>query len=139
MKALQIICIAGAITVTGVILHVGGETPDATVPDTVGQAAASDETPAALAAALSEIPAGPTTAPGASPGSVPRAAYVPSLMARADIGGDSFEARWASFGRPDAAQPVPAARDASNDASNPAPAKQDFRYLVYYVWNELPP
>src|SRR5690242_16234798 len=113
MKALQAICIAGAIAVTGVILHVGGETPDGTVPDTVRQAAASDETPATLAAALSEAPAGPT-APGANPGSVPGAAFGPSLMARADIGGDSFEARWASFGHHDAPQPGPAARDASN-------------------------
>jgi hypothetical protein len=28
---------------------------------------------------------------------------------------------------------------ASDDASKPAPATQDFRYLIYYVWSELPP
>ena len=25
------------------------------------------------------------------------------------------------------------------NASNPAPVTQDFRYLIYYVWSELPP
>ena len=34
-------------------------------------------------------------------------------------------------------QPVPTTRDASDDASNPV--TQDFRYLIYYVWSELPP
>jgi hypothetical protein len=34
---------------------------------------------------------------------------------------------------------VQTTRDASNDAANPAPATQDFRYLIYYVWSELPP
>jgi len=31
--------------------------------------------------------------------------------------------------------PVPTTRN----ASNPAPVTQDFRYLIYYVWSELPP
>ena len=35
----------------------------------------------------------------------------------------------------DVAQPVPTTRN----ASNPASATQDFRYLIYYVWSELPP
>jgi hypothetical protein len=35
--------------------------------------------------------------------------------------------------------PEPTLRHASDDASNPAPATQDFRYLIYYVWSELPP
>jgi hypothetical protein len=26
-----------------------------------------------------------------------------------------------------------------HDVANPAPATQDFRYLIYYVWSELPP
>jgi len=43
------------------------------------------------------------------------------------------------LGHCDAAQPVPTTRDASDDASNPAPVTQDFRYLIYYVWSELPP
>jgi hypothetical protein len=43
------------------------------------------------------------------------------------------------LGHHDAAQPVPTTRDASDEASNPAPVTQDFRYLTYYVWSELPP
>jgi hypothetical protein len=44
------------------------------------------------------------------------------------------------LGHHDAAQPVPTTRDASDDAANPAPVtQQDFRYLIYYVWSELPP
>jgi hypothetical protein len=42
------------------------------------------------------------------------------------------------LGHHDAAQPVPTTGDASYDASNPAPVTQDFRYLIYYVWSELP-
>ena len=30
-------------------------------------------------------------------------------------------------------------RRCADDASNPAPVTQDFRYLIYYVWSELPP
>jgi hypothetical protein len=36
---------------------------------------------------------------------------------------------------PSDAVPVPTTRN----ASNPAPVTQDFRYLIYYVWSELPP
>ena len=39
------------------------------------------------------------------------------------------------LGRHDVAQPVPT----TGNASNPAPVTQDFRYLIYYVWSELPP
>ena len=35
--------------------------------------------------------------------------------------------------------PLPAARDASDEAPKTASLTQDFRYLVYYVWSELPP
>jgi hypothetical protein len=38
------------------------------------------------------------------------------------------------LGHHDVAQPVPTTRNASNPA-----ATQDFRYLIYYVWSELPP
>lgn len=38
------------------------------------------------------------------------------------------------LGHHDVAQPVP-----TRNASNPAPVTQDFRYLIYYVWSELPP
>jgi hypothetical protein len=55
------------------------------------------------------------------------------------IGDDSIEKKSVDLGHYDAARPVPTTRDASDDASNPAPVTQDFRYLIYYVWSELPP
>jgi hypothetical protein len=39
------------------------------------------------------------------------------------------------LGHHDVAQPVPT----TSNASSPAPVTQDFRYLIYYVWSELPP
>jgi hypothetical protein len=141
MKALQATCIVGAITFTGIIHQVGGKTPGATVPDAMSEAAVSAETPGAptLSAAVPEASAGPGTALGAELGSVARAVSGPSLMAKAEIGADSIETKSVDLGHHDAAQPVPTTRDASDDASNPAPVTQDFRYLIYYVWSELPP
>ena len=137
MKALLATCIVGAITFTGMIHQVGGNTPGATVPDAMPEAAVSAETPGApaLSAAMLEASAGP----GAELGSVPGAVSGPSLMAKAEIGDDSIETKSVDLGHHDAAQPVPTTRDASDDASNPAPVTQDFRYLIYYVWSELPP
>jgi Transglycosylase SLT domain len=141
MKALQATCIVGAITFTGIIHQVGGNTPGATVPDAMPEAAVSAETAGAptLSAAAPEASAGPGTALGAELGSVPGAVSGPSLMAKAEIGADSIETISVDLGHHDAAQPVPTTRDASDDASNPAPVTQDFRYLIYYVWSELPP
>jgi hypothetical protein len=112
--------IVGAITFTGMIHLAGGNTPGATVPD------ASAETPGApaLSAALPKAFA---------------AGSRPPLLAQAEIGGDSFEAKWMALGHHDSAQPTPKTRDAPEDASNPASVTQDFRYLIYYVWSELPP
>jgi len=113
MKALQATCIVGAITFTGMIHQVGGNTPSATVPDAMPEAAMSAETPGgpAFSAAVPEASA---------------AGSGPSLMAQAEIGDD-------------AAQPMPTTHDAPDDAPKPAPVTQDFRYLIYYVWSELPP
>jgi hypothetical protein len=138
MKALQATCIVGAITFMGMILHQdGGNTPGATVPD----AAVSAETPGAPAtsAAAPEASAGPGTLPGAELGPVPGADSGPSSMAKAEIGDDTIETKSVDLGHPDVARSVPATREASGDASNPAPVTQDFRYLIYYVWSELPP
>jgi len=137
MKALQATCIVGAITFTGMIHQVGGNTPGATVPDAMPEAAVSAETPGApaLSAAVPEASAGPGTALGAELGSVPGAVSGPSLMAQAEIGDDSIETKSVDLGHHDVAQPVPTTRN----ASNPAPVTQDFRYLIYYVWSELPP
>ena len=145
MKALQATCIVSAITFTGMIHQVGGNTPGATVPDAMPEAAVSAETPGApaLSAAVPEASAGPGTALGAELGSVPGAVSGPSLMAQAEIGDDSFEAKWMDLGHHEAAQPMPATHDAPDDAPDdapkPAPVTQDFRYLIYYVWSELPP
>ncbi|MFY9952410.1 transglycosylase [Bradyrhizobium sp.] len=137
MKALQATCIVGAITFTGMIHQVGGNTPGATVPDAMPEAAVSAETPGApaLSAAVPEASAGPGTVLGAELGSVPGAGSGPSLMAQAEIGDDSIETESVDLGHHDVARPVPTTRN----ASNPAPVTQDFRYLIYYVWSELPP
>ena len=72
-------------------------------------------------------------------------------MAAAEITGDSTGPKLASLGHQDIAQPLPTARDASDnvaketskDTSKDAPrtalSTQDFRHLIYYVWSELPP
>src|SRR5262249_31212172 len=139
MKALQATCIVGAITFTGIIHQVGGNTPGATVPDAMPEAAVSAAPVApTLSAAVPEASAGPE-ALGAELGSMPGPVSGLSLMAKAEIGADSIETKSVDLGHHDAAQPVPTTRDASDDASNPAPVTQDFRYLIYYVWSELPP
>jgi hypothetical protein len=48
---------------------------------------------------------------------------------------ETIETKSVDLGHHDVAQPVPTTRN----ASNPAPVTQDFRYLIYYVWSELPP
>ena len=157
MKALWAACIAGAMTFTGVIWLVGATTPGAPVPAAVPaakppdvatsfepavpgrfpipgfpndrmplaepspQAAAPDvvvEKTAgpALASIGSEPSAGPQT--GAEPGPVSPAVSGPSLTA---------------------VEYVPTNCNASIDASRAAQGTQDFRYLICYVWSELPP
>ena len=141
MKTLQATCIVGAIAFTGMIHQFGGNAPRATVSDAMPEAAVSTETPGApgLSAAVPEASAGPGTVLGAELGSVPGAVARPSLMAKAEIDDDFIETKSVDLGHHDAAQPVPTTRDASDDAANPAPVTQDFRYLIYYVWSELPP
>ena len=138
MKALRATCILGAITVTGMINQVVGNPLGATVPAGNSAATVSAETPGApaLSSAVPEASAGPGTALGAVLGLVPGAVSRPSLMAKVEIDDDFIETRSVDH---DAAQPVPTTSGASDDASNPAPVTQDFRYLIYYVWSELPP
>src|SRR5215510_6318601 len=118
MKALQATCIVGAITFTGMIHQVGGNTPSASGPDAMPEAAVSAETPGApaLSAAVPEASPGPGTALGAELGSVLAAISGPSLMAKAEIGGASIETKSVDLGRHDAAQTAPTARGAPNDA-----------------------
>ena len=81
MKALQVTCIVGAVTLTGIIYLVGGNRPVATVPDAMPEAAVNAETPA-LFAAVPEATAGPGTALGAELGSVTAAVYLVAPASR---------------------------------------------------------
>ena len=130
---MQATCIVGAITFTGMIYLVGGNMPGATVPE----AAVSAKTPdaPALSAAMPEASAEPGSALGSVPATVSRS---PSMVP-AEIDDGPIETKPVDSGHLAAAQPAPTMRDASGDASNPAPVTQDFRYLIYYVWSELPP
>ncbi|MCP4617600.1 MAG: transglycosylase [Bradyrhizobium sp.] len=137
MKALQAACIVGAIALAGIIYLVVGNGPVATVPDTMPEAAVNAETPAP-SAAVPEAYAATATALVAEPGSVTAAVSGP-LMARAEIGDYSTAPKLAAVSHQDDVQLVPTTRGAPDDTSKAAPSTQDFRYLIYYVWSELPP
>jgi hypothetical protein len=151
MKALQAICTVSAITFTGMILQAGGNTPGMIVPAAMPEAAVNAETPGApaVAAVVPEPSVESATAPEVEPGAVPAAVSGPAVMVAAEIGDDPEETksvdvkladlRLADLGHQEATQPVPATRDASGDIPNPARGTQDFQYLIYYVWSELPP
>src|ERR1700760_4782925 len=95
MKVLRATCLVGAIAFTGMIHQVGGNTPSATVPDAMPEAALSAETPGAftLSSAVQVASAGPGPALGVELGSGPEAVSGPSLMAKADIGVNSIETK----------------------------------------------
>jgi hypothetical protein len=131
MKGLQTSCIVGAVAFMGFYLA-SANRPVATVPDTVPEAAANVVAPALYAEASAKLAA----ALQAAPGSVTSVDSGP-LMAQAEIA-DYSGPKLASLGGQDIAQ-LPAARDASDDAPKTAPLTPDFRYLIYYVWSELPP
>jgi hypothetical protein len=139
MKSLQATCIVGALAFTGMIYQFVGT--GRTEPDAMPESAASAETPGlvALSGGVSEASVGPGKALGAEPGSVHEGVAERSVMAKASISNESIRSRSVGLGHHDAAEPLPATRDASDDASHPAPGKQDFQYLTYYVWSELPP
>jgi hypothetical protein len=151
MKALLATCIAGAMTLTGVVWLVGGNTPGATVPDAKPVA-----TPDVAVRLEPSVPGrfpmpgfpddrissaelshqGAVHQTGAEPGSVPTAVSAPSLMAKVEGGDGPVEKNPVDTGHRDVAQLAPTTCDASG-ASNTGP--QDFRYLICYVWSELPP
>jgi hypothetical protein len=133
MKALQATCIVGAMAFTGMIYLAGGNTPGATVPEAAVGAKAPDAP--ALSAAAPEISAEPASGPGSVHAKVSR----PQVVVPTGIGDGPVDTKPVDSGRLAAAQPAPTTRDASGDASNRAPVTQDFRYLIYYVWSELPP
>jgi hypothetical protein len=115
------------------MIHQVAHALGATVPAALQEAVESAETPAwpALSATMPASPAGPEEVPAAVSG--------PPVAAKAEIGDDPDETKSVDLSHHDAAQPVPATRDASGDTSDPARMIQDFRYLIYYVWSELPP
>ncbi|MGQ0681272.1 transglycosylase [Bradyrhizobium sp.] len=152
MKALQVACIVGAIALTGIYLAAGnrpvatapGATPETAV--TAVKAAMPESVvksvlPLLSAAVPRQASAGAESAL-AGPGSVTGSISGP-LMARAEIATNSVPTKLAALNPHDVAAPLPATRitsgDIARDAASPAPAAQDFRYLIYYVWSELPP
>jgi hypothetical protein len=141
MKALQATCIVGAIAFTGMIYQLGRMTPGATVPAATPKAAVSAEAPnaPALVAAVPEASPAPGPARAAELGSGPAAVSAPVLMVKADIGDDSITTKSVDLGHHDAAPTVPTTPGAPDDAAKPAPVTQDFQYLIYYVWSEIPP
>ena len=147
MKAWQVACVMGGIAFTGIYLAAGNR-PVAAVPDPMPEAAVSAVTPSAPAppAVVPEASAASATALAEDSGSVTSALSGP-LTAGAEITGYSIGMTLAAVSHHDVVPPVPATRDASDDASKEAskdasrsaPVTPDFRYLIYYVWSELPP
>ena len=158
MKALQATCIVGAIVgamaFTGMIDPVGGSPLAAAGSEAAVSANTNANTPSANTAGMAalssvavlEASAGSGTAPAAELGSVTAGS---SLTAQTAIGGDpdvtasvdsrAVESRSVVPGLHDPVQPVAITGDASADASDQARVTPDFRYLIYYVWSELPP
>jgi hypothetical protein len=140
MKVLQTSCIVCVIASVGLYLA-GGNRPAATDPDVMPEAAANMMAPAymvtpALYAEASARLAAALRAERAELGSATSAGSGP-LSTGAEIADEPVAPKLASLGQ-DIVQPLPAERDASNDAPKAA-STQDFRYLIYYVWSELPP
>src|SRR5882757_1809323 len=120
MKALQTSCIVGAVAFIGCYLA-SGNRPVATVPDAVPEATANVVAPALYAEASAKLAA----ALQAAPGSVTSADSGP-LMAGAEIADTPTGPKLASLDPQDIAQPLPAARDASDDVPKSALSTQDF-------------
>jgi hypothetical protein len=140
MKVWQTGCIVIAIACAGFYLAAGNR-PVASVPEIMPAAAANIAAPAevvtpALYAEASARLAAALRADRAEPAPVTSAGSAP-LSAGTEISDEPVGPKLASLGQ-DIVQPLPAARDASDDAPKAA-STPDFRYLVYYVWSELPP
>ncbi|MGX4801906.1 transglycosylase SLT domain-containing protein [Bradyrhizobium guangdongense] len=139
MKVWQTGCIVALIASIGVFLAAGNR-PAATMPDVLPAAAANVApalvvTPALYAEASARLAAA-LRADRAEPGPATSAGSGPSSSA-AEIVAEPVGPKLASL-EPDTVQPLSAARAAVNDAPKAA-STPDFRYLVYYVWSELPP
>jgi Transglycosylase SLT domain len=125
MKALKATFIVGALVFAGMFYLVGGNWPGGTVPD-----AAITETPDAAA-----LPAAMPAEPGSVLSSALATASPSSLLVQARINDSPIETKPVDSTDVVTVQPASTTRD----ASIPAPVTQDFRYLIYYVWSELPP
>lgn len=140
MKAWQVAGIMGAIASTGLYLAAANRSV-AIVPDAVPETAALAVMPALAAAVPVQAPVRAETSLAES-GSVTGSVSGP-LVAHAEIANAPAGPKLASLGHQDVVLPLPSARDASIDASREAskaaPATQDFRYLIYYIWSEIPP
>jgi hypothetical protein len=140
MKGLQgsfILCVIASV---GLYLA-GGNKPPATEPDVTPKPAANMIAPAymvtpTLYAEASARLAAALRAERAELGAATSAGSGP-LSTGAEIVDEPVAPKFASLGQ-DIVRPVLAERDASDDAPK-AESTQDFRYLVYYVWSELPP
>jgi hypothetical protein len=140
MKAWQTGCIVAVIATLGLCLAAGNRLA-ATVPDVMPQAAANMTTPAvtvapALYAEASARLAAALRAERAELAAVTSADSAPSSSGP-KIADEPVAPKLASL-EPDIVQSLPPERDVSNSAPKAA-STPDFRYLVYYVWSELPP
>lgn len=144
MKAWQTSCIVGAIACAGVYLASGR--PAATVPDALPQAAANVPAPANVVTPASvvtpdlyaEASARLAAALRSQPGLVMSSDPGP-LKAAAEIADIPAGIKLASLGE-DITLSLPPARDAAGDTPKAAASPtQDFRYLINYVYSEVPP
>jgi transglycosylase-like protein with SLT domain len=127
MKALQATCIVAAIIFAGVLL--GAIQPGAAAHCRFRHCVQ----PHAPAHSIAMKASAGHGAHGAKLGALPGPASGPPLKAKTELGQSTIE----PSPHQNAAEPTPTARDASGEAA--APGTQDFRYLTYYAWSEIPP
>ncbi|UWU69758.1 lytic transglycosylase domain-containing protein [Bradyrhizobium sp. NC92] len=146
MKVWQTSCIVAVVASAGLYLAAGNR-PAATLPDVMPEAAASIPAAARIAAPANVVApavyaeasarlAAALRAESAELGAVTSADSGPPRT-EAEIVDEPVAPKLASLGQ-DVVQPLPPEREASNAAPKAA-STPDFRYLVYYVWSELPP
>ncbi len=133
MKAWQTACIVGLIVSMGFYLT-GANSPVATVPDAIPQAAANASAPDLYAEAVARL----ATSLRAQRDLVTSVGPEP-LTATAEITDYPAGPKLASLDPHDVVQSLPAASDGSEGPARTAPVTQDFRYLTYYVYSEIPP
>ena len=133
MKALQTSCIVGAVAFTGFYLA-SGNRPVATVPDILPEAAANASSACALRGGI-----------GQTCSSASSSAWLGDFSGFRTFDGPSRNRRRfhrAKIGVAGRSEYCPAAAGSTRcvrRCSQTAPVTQDFRYLIYYVWSELPP